>query len=98
MRNETRVEPPRLSRRLQNLRGWSHEQIIEVFPGSSRTSSTAGVGAAVRAWIAMGSDEFDREQNGMYPGNLEKLGASGRTRCGETERPDDYRPREPEGP
>lgn len=28
------VEPPRLSRRLQLLRGWSHEDNNEVFPGS----------------------------------------------------------------
>jgi len=28
-------EPPRLSRRLPLLRGWSHEQTVQVFPGSA---------------------------------------------------------------
>ena len=59
------------------MRGWSHEQKNKVFAGSSRASGTVGVGAARRAWLPMGGDEFNREQNGMYAGNLEKLGASG---------------------
>jgi len=29
---EMRCEPPRVSRRLQPLRGWSHEEINQVFP------------------------------------------------------------------
>lgn len=30
--SQRQLEPPRLSRRLQPLRGWSHEEINEVFP------------------------------------------------------------------
>ena len=36
-------EPPRDSRRLHYLRGWSHEQEDEVFAGGSRASRAAGV-------------------------------------------------------
>jgi hypothetical protein len=38
-----RVEPPRDSRRLQFLRGWSHENSIEIFTGVSRTGRPDGL-------------------------------------------------------
>ncbi len=40
-------EPPRLSRRLQPLRGWSHEEIHQVLPGSPRARRTDGA-ASIR--------------------------------------------------
>jgi len=36
------VEPPRLSRSLQPLRGWSYEDIDQVFPGDSRAGGSDG--------------------------------------------------------
>jgi hypothetical protein len=39
------TEPPRDSRRLYFLRGWSHEYIEEVFPGSPGTCGPAGLRA-----------------------------------------------------
>lgn len=32
------AEPPRVYRRLQTLRGWSHEYDEEIFPGGAGTS------------------------------------------------------------
>src|SRR6266508_858267 len=40
---EALAEPPRDSRRLQFLRGWSHENSTEIFTGVSRTGRPAGV-------------------------------------------------------
>ncbi|WP_081462166.1 FAD-dependent oxidoreductase [Alicycliphilus denitrificans] len=56
---ETRVwqvEPPRVLRRLQHLRRWSHEQITEVLPGSARARRAHGAGAPSRLPVAVGSD------------------------------------------
>jgi hypothetical protein len=36
-------EPPRDSRRLQSLRGWSHEQTVKIFAGGPRTGGPDGV-------------------------------------------------------
>jgi hypothetical protein len=40
------IESPRVLRRLQPLREWSHEHIYEVFPGSPRTRCAYGAGAS----------------------------------------------------
>jgi hypothetical protein len=37
------TEPPRVYRRLHFLRGWSYEQVNEIFTGSSRSGCTVGV-------------------------------------------------------
>ena len=36
-------EPPRLSRRLHSLRGWSNDKKNEIFPGSPGTGGTSGL-------------------------------------------------------
>ena len=48
-------ESPRVSWRLQPLREWSHEQIQQIFPRSTRTRSPDGAGASGRVPLAMGS-------------------------------------------
>ena len=40
------AEPPRLSRRLQLLRGWSNDQTDEVFPGSAGAGGSDGANAS----------------------------------------------------
>jgi hypothetical protein len=59
-------ESPRVYRRLQLLRGWSHEERSKVFAGSSRTGGPIGVGAARRARIPVDRDNVDRQQDGMH--------------------------------
>jgi putative transposase len=60
------VEPPRISRRLQLLRGWSHEQVSEVLTGSAGARGSDGAGAPARTRITMGSDQVDCRQDRLY--------------------------------
>jgi hypothetical protein len=55
-----RIEPPRLSWRLQPLRGWSHEQIDEIPKGSTGPCRTPGLRARARVQLAVGRDHLDR--------------------------------------
>jgi hypothetical protein len=41
--NQNYIESPRVYRRLHFLRGWSYEQVNEIFTRSSRAGCTAGV-------------------------------------------------------
>ena len=49
-------EPPREFRRLHHLRVWSHDQSLEVFPGSAGARGPDGGGARGAAHLAVGSD------------------------------------------
>ncbi len=71
-------ESPRLSRRLQLLRGWSHEQIIKVFSGGPLAGDPAGARAPKRAQLAMGRDQIDQRQDWLQTGDTAAVGASGR--------------------
>ena len=52
--SRVRSESPRVWWRLQPLRKWSHEQIKQIFPRSTRARSTYGAGAPWRVSLAMG--------------------------------------------
>jgi hypothetical protein len=49
-------ESPRILRRLKSLRGLSHEEVKQVFPGSTRTRSAHGAGAPKRLPLAVGGN------------------------------------------
>ena len=52
-------EPPRVSRRLQLLRGWSHDERKQVFTGGKRARSADGFRPAGSARISVVSDLID---------------------------------------
>ena len=54
-----RIESPRVLRRLQLLREWSHEEINQIFPGSPGTRSSDGAGAPEGLPLAMGGHRID---------------------------------------
>jgi hypothetical protein len=64
----------------------SHEVNTEIFARSSGTSGSDGIRAPVRARIAVGGNGLDRGKDRMYAGVVATMGATGRTRHGQTTR------------
>ena len=56
-------ESPRVLRRLQHFREWSHEEIEQVFPGSTRTCCANSARAPQGLSIAMGGHRVDRPKD-----------------------------------
>src|SRR5262245_34371246 len=71
-------EPPRVSRRLQTLRGWGHDKTEPVLTGSADAGSADGPGARSGARLAVGGDHLDRREDRLYRGNAPEVGAPGR--------------------
>src|SRR4051795_10475074 len=74
-----RHEPPRVSRRLQLLRGWSHDEASSpVFPRGPRPRGSDGPGPPRRARLAMGGDPLDCREDRLLGRDTASLGAAGR--------------------
>jgi hypothetical protein len=63
------IEPPRVSRRPNFLRGWVYRKSEQVFTRSTRASGAHGVGTRARARIVVGGHEVDRGQDWMHGGD-----------------------------
>ena len=63
------LEPPRVYRRLHFLRGWSYEQVNEIFPGSAGTVGTHGFRTPARIFLAVVGDVFHSEEDRLYAGD-----------------------------
>ena len=72
-----RFEPPRLSRRLHSLRGWSDEK-VEVFPRGTGASGSDGAGAPEGSWLAVGRDRLNQRQDRLHARDPQALGSAGR--------------------
>src|SRR5258708_35635713 len=74
------AEPPRLSRRPHNLRGWGNGNIKAVFSGSPGACGADGGGAPARVFITVGGDCLDCRQDRLHRRVVAPLGAWLRTR------------------
>src|SRR6476619_910921 len=73
------TEPPRVSRRLQLLRGWSHDEASSpVFPRGPCPRGSDGPGPPRRARLAMGGDPLDCREDRLLGRDTASLGAAGR--------------------
>ncbi|WP_370456334.1 IS4 family transposase [Salinisphaera sp. Q1T1-3] len=61
-RRRPRATPPRVRRRLQLLRDWSHETKQTICPGSARAGGANGIRSSERVRLAVGGDRLDRRQ------------------------------------
>lgn len=71
-------EPPRDSRRLHFLRGWSNEQKNEILPGDPGTGGSYGFRAPGGIGLPVGGDRLDCEQDWLHTGDPAQGGATGR--------------------
>src|SRR5262245_33944215 len=67
-------EPPRLSRRLQSLRGWSHDKTEPVLTGSADAGSADGFGARSGARLTVGGHHLDRREDRLYRRDAPEVG------------------------
>ena len=75
-----RTEPHRVSRRLQLLRGWSHDKASSpVFPRGPCPRGSDGLGPPRRARLAMVGDPLDCREDRLLWRDTAPLGAAGRT-------------------
>src|SRR5262245_32069759 len=68
------LEPPRLSRRVQILRGWSHDKTEPVLTGSADAGSADGPGARSGARLTVGGHHFDRREDRLYRRDAPEVG------------------------
>ncbi len=73
------TEPHRVCRRLQLLRGWSHDEASSpVFPRGSCPRGSDGPGPPRRARLAMGGDPLDCREDRLHGRDTAPMGAPGR--------------------
>ena len=70
------VEPLRLLRRLQELRGWSHGETESVFGRDAGASRADGARAPWGARVAVGGDLLDRGEDRLYCGDAAEVGSA----------------------
>lgn len=68
------LESPRVLRRLQHLREWSHEEIEQVFTRDSGTRCTDGPGARQGLPIPVGDNIVDSAEDWLRAGNAARVG------------------------
>ena len=73
------TESPRVLRRLQPLREWSHEQDEQIFPRSPRACSAAGPRAPRRVSVAVGDRGIDCAEDRLYSADLARMGQARRS-------------------
>jgi YD repeat-containing protein len=73
----TTTEPPRDSRRLQSLRGWSHDYSEAVRPGGPGAGSADGARPPGRVHHAVGGDRVDRREDRVHGAVVAPVGEAG---------------------
>src|SRR5260370_28550277 len=86
-------EPPRVSRRLQSLRGWGHGKSKQILTGGAGAGGPHAVGAPSGARVPVGGDRIDRSEDRLFGGDPTAMGAPGRAGRGEARRADQRGPR-----
>jgi hypothetical protein len=74
------LEPPRVWRRPQPLRGWGHdeEDVEPVFARDPRAGGADGAGPRGRPRLAVVGDRLDRGEDRLHDGGAAAVGAAGR--------------------
>jgi RNA polymerase sigma-70 factor (ECF subfamily) len=76
LRAELEIEPPRGSRRLHWLRGWSHGTKEQTPGRGAGARGAAGLRAVGGARVAVGGDHRDRPEVGLHARNFATVGAT----------------------